>query len=90
MTMTMKDIFMFDILYLFCRYPDRHWSSVDELILPETSANSGEYIRQKGKAFGPERPVWSYGPRAGRRNSFYCTHISACQRLANGNTLGNI
>ena len=31
--------------------------------------------------------MWTYGARAGRLGSFYCTHISGVQRLPNGNTL---
>eukprot|EP01048_Picozoa_sp_COSAG05_P012458 COSAG05_NODE_1247_length_5408_cov_3.141270_3_plen_497_part_00 len=69
------------------RAQDRLWSSVDELVLPEAEALSGEYQREDGTAFGPEEPAWRYGPRAGRAGSFYCTHMSAAQRLPNGNTL---
>jgi len=67
------------------RIPDRHWSSVDEIELPETEPGSGIYVKGDG-AFGPQKAMWSYGPRAGRQGSFYCTHISGCQRLPNGNT----
>jgi len=68
------------------RAPDRLWSSVDEFELPD--AGSGDFtpsmsLRQRKK----RTPVWSFGPAASRRGSFYCTHISACQRLPNGNTL---
>lgn len=66
------------------RYPDRHWSSVDEFRLPEVDgASYAASYTQQGQA---ER-VWTFGPPIGRRNSFYCTHISGCQRLPNGNTL---
>jgi len=71
------------------RVPDRHWSTVDELELPETSLGSGVYEDPSttGKPFGPEALSWQYGPRAGRSGAFYCTHISGVQRLPNGNTL---
>lgn len=69
------------------RFPDRHWSTVDEIILPEVDLNSGVYVREEGRPYGPAAPVWKYGATVGRRDSFYCTHISGCQRLKNGNTL---
>ncbi len=79
------------------RAPDRQWSSVEEFELEydsdgnlvgdpiERAAGLGEpppFVQR-----GAQRPVWSFGPRLGRRGSFYCTHIGACQRLKNGNTL---
>jgi hypothetical protein len=109
-----------------CREPDRHWSSVDEIDLPERSLHDGCYeldgqtdddIRASAsyaptspgehaaavsaaaaaaptpartapaKPFGPEKPAWSFGPRKNHRDSFFCTHISGVQRLANGNSL---
>ena len=70
-----------------CRAPDRHWSSVDEITLPETHPYSGIYTKETHKPYGPDGFSWSFGPRVGRRDSFYSTHISSCQRLANGNTL---
>ena len=76
--------------YAYIRYPDRHWSTVDELVLPETSPDSGQYVPNEDcndGPYGPSGPVWTYGPSAGKRESFYCTHISSCQRLKNGNTL---
>jgi len=66
------------------RCPDRFWSCVEEYRLPAEAGGGYE------PAYGsPARQlrVWSYGPAAGRRCSFYCTHISGCQRLPNGNTL---
>jgi hypothetical protein len=70
------------------RVPDRHWSSVDEFILPETELNSGVYVQaDANKPFGPSAFCWSFGPREHRLGSFYCTHISGAQRLSNGNTL---
>lgn len=69
------------------RSPDRHWTTIDELELPETERWSGDYTLEEGQTFGPLRPVWSYGERQGRQTSFYCTHVSSTQRLPNGNTL---
>ena len=45
------------------------------------------YLREPDQAFSPAEVVWKYGSRAGHEGSFYCTHISAVQRLPNGNTL---
>ena len=69
------------------RIPDRPWSSVHRLQLPETEPFSGCYVKEDGKAFGPTHFTWTYGPAAGKSGSFYCTHISSCQPLPNGNTL---
>jgi len=68
------------------RSPDRHWSTVDEIALPHDPMARGGFIKLTG-AYGPEKAMWSHGPRQGRQGSFYCTHISGCQRLENGNTL---
>ena len=68
------------------RSPDRLWSNVLELELPECDAN-GVYPHEIGEPFAPNAPFWSYGPRVGRAGSFYCSHMSGCQRLENGNTL---
>eukprot|EP00656_Telonema_subtile_P020630 TRINITY_DN21717_c0_g1_i2.p1 TRINITY_DN21717_c0_g1~~TRINITY_DN21717_c0_g1_i2.p1 ORF type:complete len:457 (+),score=62.13 TRINITY_DN21717_c0_g1_i2:106-1476(+) len=57
------------------RAPDRHWSTVDEFALSKDLDSPSS------------KQVWGYGPRVGRERSFYCTHISGCQRLPNGNTL---
>ena len=58
-----------------------------QIELPETEPDSGDYVLEAGKAYGPSAPHWSFGPSKGRRDSFYCTHISSVQRLQNGNTL---
>lgn len=64
------------------RAPDRQWSTVDEF---ELCDNDGDYAQSYQ---GTSRsPVWRYGHTLGRARSFYCTHISSCQRLQNGNTL---
>jgi hypothetical protein len=66
------------------RQPDRHWSTCDEWALPERGGvGSGDYERASGGA----KLVWRHGSQAGHAGSFYCTHISGCQRLPNGNTL---
>jgi hypothetical protein len=63
--------------------PDGNYSSVDELVLPADS--QGHYTRQRGKAYGPDQPVWSY--TAPKKTDFYSSFISGTQRLSNGNTL---
>jgi hypothetical protein len=59
------------------------YSTVDEIVLPVNE--KGEYEHAKGKAFGPEKAVWSYA--APKKNDFYAPFISGAQRLPNGNTL---
>lgn len=65
------------------RAPDRHWSSIDEYDL------TGRIVPREAPPVitSKQAPVWSFGPAIGRKGSFYCTHISGCQRLENGNTL---
>jgi len=63
------------------RAPDRQWSTVEEHKLPEKLG-----IHEPGP-LPAAQPVWEFGPSQGKSGSFYCTHISACQRLPNGNTL---
>lgn len=67
------------------RNPDRLWSDVLEIELPD--GDDGSFLRDSSGAFLPADACWRYGPRVGRAGSFYCTHISGCQRLPNGNTL---
>jgi len=55
------------------------YSSVDEIIPPKN------YTLKKGKAYGPEKPKWSY--TAPNKTDFYAEAISGCQRLPNGHTL---
>ena len=63
------------------RRPDGDWSSIDEIVPPLNS--DGAYRINAGKAFGPEKPTWSYAsPR-----EFYSSFISGAERLPNGNTL---
>lgn len=57
------------------------YSSVDELVLP--AGPDGSY-KLEGKAFGPEKPIWSY--TAPKRYEFNANFISGANRLPNGNT----
>ncbi len=59
------------------------YSSVDEIVLPVDV--KGRYDCSPGKAFGPDKVVWSYV--APKRTEFYAPFISGAERLANGNTL---
>ncbi|HZU34881.1 MAG TPA: aryl-sulfate sulfotransferase [Gemmataceae bacterium] len=59
------------------------YSSVDEIVLPVDA--SGHYVSSQGKAFGPDKPVWSYS--APKRYEFFASFISGAQRLPNGDTL---
>lgn len=63
------------------RTPIEH-SSVDELELPFDPKRG--FVRARGKAFGPEAPLWSYS--APEPTEFYSFFISGAQRLPNGNT----
>jgi len=58
------------------------YSSVDELVLP-FDAKKG-FTRATGKAFGPEKPCWSYSTGD---ETFFSNFISGAHRLPNGNTL---
>ena len=58
------------------------YSSVEE-ITPPIDEN-GNYIIEKGSAFGPVKATWTY--TASMKSSFYADHISGAQRLPNGNT----
>mmetsp|Transcript_21725 Transcript_21725/g.42693 ORF Transcript_21725/g.42693 Transcript_21725/m.42693 type:complete len:518 (+) Transcript_21725:279-1832(+) len=74
------------------RHPDRQWSAIDEIELPEETRYSGDYIlpeEDPWATFGPEKPCWSYGPKRFREGSFFCGNISSARRLPNGNTLIN-
>jgi hypothetical protein len=59
------------------------YSTVDEIVLPVNK--KGEYEYTSGKAFGPEKAVWTYA--APKKTDFYAPFISGAQRLPNGNTL---
>jgi hypothetical protein len=64
------------------RKPDEY-SSVDEFVPP--TDKSGNYIREEGAPFGPEKALWSYS--APNKKDFYSFFISGVERLPNGNTL---
>ncbi len=59
------------------------YSSVEEIALP--LAESGGYVLEAGKSYGPAEALWSYTAR--RKEKFYSSFISGAQRLENGNTL---
>jgi len=58
------------------------YSAIYELVLPTDS--KGNYILEKGKAYGPDKPVWVY--TAPDSLSFWSSFISGAQRMYNGNT----
>ena len=62
-----------------------NYSAVYELVPPMDS--KGNYIKEKHKAFGPEKPVWTYV--APDTVSFYSSFISGAHRMHNGNTFIN-
>jgi hypothetical protein len=62
-----------------------NYSAVYEIV-PATDKN-GNYVIDKGKAFGPEKPFWKY--TAPDTVSFWSSFISGAQRLQNGNTFIN-
>jgi hypothetical protein len=59
------------------------YSTVDEIVLPVD--DKGRYDLAKGKAFAPDKAVWSYA--AEKKTDFYAPFISGAQRLPNGDTL---
>jgi hypothetical protein len=61
----------------------RHYSSVDEIVPPVN--DNGNYTLDPGSAYEPETQIWIY--TANPPSSFYASHISGAQRLADGNTL---
>ena len=62
-----------------------NYSMVYEFAPPMDS--KGNYIIEKGKPYGPEKPVWFY--RAPDTLSFFSSFISGAQRMENGNTFIN-
>ena len=62
---------------------DRGYSTVVEIVPPVDER--GNYKIAPGKAFGPDKPVWSY--QAKNPTDFYSSEISGAHRLPNGNTL---
>jgi hypothetical protein len=63
--------------------PSILYSSVDEIVPPVN--DNGEYYLEPGSAYGPEAQTWIY--TASPPTSFYASHLSGAQRLADGNTL---
>lgn len=59
-----------------------NYSAIYE-ISPATD-KKGNYVIEKGKAFGPEKPVWTY--IATDTTSFWSSFISGAHRMNNGNT----
>lgn len=62
-----------------------NYSMIYELTPP--ADKKGNYIIEKGKAYGPEQPAWFY--RAQDTLSFYSSFISGAHRMENGNTFIN-
>jgi hypothetical protein len=66
------------------RRADGTYSTSDEIVIPTPDAN-GVYPLAKGKAYGPEKAIWSYS--APNKTDLYSMVISGAHRLPNGNTL---
>src|SRR5204863_464155 len=49
--------------------------------------SKGNYIIEKGKTYGPDKPIWMY--KAPDSLSFWSSFISGAQRMSNGNTFIN-
>ncbi len=64
---------------------NKDYSAVFELVPPIDK--KGNYIIEKGKPYGPEKPAWKY--IAADTLSFFAPFISGAQRMANGNTFIN-
>ena len=62
-----------------------NYSAIYEITLPKDQ--KGNYLIEKGKPFGPEKPVWTY--IAPDSISFYSSFISGAHRMKNGNTFIN-
>ncbi|MBI1851493.1 MAG: aryl-sulfate sulfotransferase [Planctomycetes bacterium] len=60
------------------------FSTVVEIAPPLTSI--GNYLLEKGKAFGPAEPVWTYSDHASQP-PFFAELVSSAERLGNRNTL---
>jgi WD40 repeat protein len=63
--------------------PGGNYSAVEEVVTPVDA--KGQYAREAGKAYGPEKPLWSYS--APNKPDFFSNYISGAQRQPNGNTL---
>ena len=62
-----------------------NYSTVYEIVPPTDS--KGNYIIEKGKPFGPDKPLWMF--KAADSLSFWSSFISGAQRMKNGNTFIN-
>ncbi|MFN2457259.1 MAG: aryl-sulfate sulfotransferase [Chitinophagaceae bacterium] len=62
-----------------------NYSAVYEISPPRDQ--KGNYLLEKGKPFGPEKPVWTY--IAPDSVSFWSSFISGAHRMSNGNTFIN-
>ncbi len=62
-----------------------NYSAVYEISPPRDQ--KGNYLIEKGKPFGPEKPVWTY--IAPDSVSFWSSFISGAHRMNNGNTFIN-
>ncbi len=63
--------------------PGSHYSTVDEIVPPVNDV--GEYYLEPGTSYGPATPTWTY--IGSPPTSFYASHLSGAQRLADGDTL---
>ncbi len=62
-----------------------NYSAIYEMAPP--TDKKGNYLIEKGKPFGPEKPVWTY--IAPDSISFWSSFISGAHRMNNGNTFIN-
>lgn len=62
-----------------------NYSAIYEIVPP--TDKKGNYIIEKGKPFGPEKPIWTY--TAPDTVSFWSSFISGAHRMPNGNTFIN-
>ncbi|MFN2457257.1 MAG: aryl-sulfate sulfotransferase [Chitinophagaceae bacterium] len=67
------------------KWDKMNYSAIYEIAPP--TDKKGNYLIEKGKAFGPEKPVWTY--IATDTVSFWSGHISGAHRMNNGNTFIN-
>jgi hypothetical protein len=61
------------------------YSAIYEIAPPKDQ--KGNYIIEKGKAYGPEKPAWTYVAKD--TVSFWSSFISGAHRMSNGNTFIN-
>ena len=63
--------------------PGSHYSTVDEIVPPVNG--TGVYYLEPGTSYGPATQTWMYF--GSPPTSFYASHLSGAQRLADGDTL---